>query len=117
VALQNKTMSQAAQHEFVRRVYSARLESVSNIQRIDFSLPHALRHADTGTDAYSIFNRVQEKLIRGGIQYVYTRHTKNDQGEVIDSRLVSSTTRKIASVTAQVKLNQLVYDTAMELAA
>lgn len=117
VALQNKTMSQAAQNEFVKRIYTARLESVNNIQKIDFSLPHALRAADTGNDAYSIFNRVQEKLIRGGIQYAYERQTKNEQGEVIDTRLVHSTTRKIASVTAQVKLNQLVYDTAMELAA
>ena len=117
VQLQNKTMSVAAQNEFVKRVYSARLESVNNIEKIDFSLPQILRHADAGTDAYSIFNRVQEKIVRGGIHYVYTRHTKNENGDIIDSRLVNGTTRKIASVTAQVKLNQLVYDAALELAA
>jgi hypothetical protein len=117
VSLQNKTMTVAAQHEFVKRIYKARLENVNNIESIDFSLPHALRNADTGMDAYTIFNLVQEKLVRGGISYVYTKHTKNDQGNIIDSRLVSSTTRKIASVTSQVKLNQLVYDTALELVA
>lgn len=115
--LQNKTMSEAAQKEFVKRIYSARLENVNNITRIDFSIPTAMRFDDTGTDAYTIFNRVQEKLIKGGIKYEYFRNTKDDEGNIIDSRLVNGTTRTISSVTAQVKLNQLVYDTALELAA
>ena len=116
-ALQGKTMSQAATTEFVERVYRARLANVDNVTKIDLSLPHALRVQDNGLDAYTAFNRVQETLMRGGIKYQYIKHTKDDDGKIIDSRLIDTVTRRIASVTSQVKLNQLAYDTALEVAA
>lgn len=117
IELQSKQFTPAAAMEFIERVYRARLASVNNVTKIDLRVPNALRGADIGTDAFSVFNRVQEVLMRGGINYEYQRNTLNDDGKIIDTRLVSTTTRKISSVTQQIKLNQLVYDTALELAA
>lgn len=108
--LQGRVLSEAAQAELVRVLYNARLANIRNIQNIDYSL-RVRRPEDNAPDAYTVFNRVQEVLVRGGIRYTYERPT--EQG----GQLVATTTRGLSSVNSQVKLNQLAFDTVLNLAA
>lgn len=116
-ALSNKTFSAAAKEEFVKRVFDARLSNVGDITKVRYEMPTLQRFQDKGEDAYTIFNRLQETLMRGGIQYEYTKPIKDDNGNVLGTKHVATHTRKLSSVASQVKLNQLAYDTALELAA
>jgi hypothetical protein len=116
-ALQGKTLSEAATIELIKGVYNARLANVRGVTHIDYTVPRALRFEDKETDAYTIFNRIQEKLMRGGIRYEYVKEVKDVNGVVTNSYPVVTKTRRIASVSSQVKLNQLAYDTAIKLAA
>ena len=114
--LQNKTLTESATQEFTRRLFDARLVNVnSEILNVNYKLPIA-RYQDNSSDAFTIFNRGQEVMMRGGIHYTY-RHGAADQYGNISSKIVNATTRKVTSINSQVKLNQLAYDTIVELAA
>lgn len=64
-----------------------------------------LRHADRKNDLYTVYNVLQEKLIRGGIPYVNNKQTR------------LSRCRKINSIDVNVKLNQKSWNFAEQLAA
>jgi hypothetical protein len=115
--LQGKQLSAAATKELIKIVYDERLKGVSNLTQVNYDLIRSRRIEDNASDAYTIFNRVQEALMRGGIQYQYLKQFKDDNGAVIGSKLITTHTGKISAVTSQVKLNQLAYDTALNLAA
>lgn len=68
---------------------------------IDAKLEAALRPRrfdDQAKDAYTVFNRLQEKLIRGGLSYCQERET--------DKQLVWKNTRAVSSVSQSTKLNR-----------
>ena len=108
--LSERTMTQAAVDKLVRTCYDARLDGIRDVVSVDYTLP-ALRREDQGNDAWTVFNRVQEKLLRGGVEYV--KNLRNAEGKVVGQKQM--TTRKAGAVPAQVKYNQLAYDTVMEL--
>lgn len=112
VAMQRKQLSQSAVQKMVKTVYDARLEGIKNLKEVDYTLP-LLRPADDHLDAFTVFNRVQEVVMRGGIQYRYTR--EEPMGDRAVQQVVPGKTRPLNSVASQLKLNQLAYDTAMEL--
>ena len=114
--LQSLKFSNAAENEFIQSVYNARLSNVGKLLAVDYNLPGLLRQEDNGQDAYTIFNRVQEVLIKGGIQYSAERNRLDSQGRVIEKYVVDTRTRRLSSVPQQVKLNQFVYDKALALA-
>lgn len=116
-ALQGKRFTDSAVRELILALYDARLKNVSRVVEIDYSMPNARRLEDTGHDAYTVFNRIQEVMVRGGIKYTYEKEVKNEAGEVVDTVLTQATTRRVASISSQVKLNQLTYDLAIKLAA
>lgn len=116
-SLQGKTLSDSASAELVKTLYNARLAGIQRVKSIVYDTPSALRIQDNANDAFTVYNRVQEVLMRGGIQYEYEKSILDANGQEIGTKLVSTRTRRIASVTSQVKLNQLAYDTAIELAA
>lgn len=111
--LQGKQLSVGAQRVLVETLYNARLQNVQNVIDIDYSLPAVRRLADGDTDAFTVYNRIQEVLMRGGIKY--TREALGNNGGF--THLVPCVTRKVSSVNSQVKLNQLAYDTVLKLAA
>jgi hypothetical protein len=116
--LQALKFSEAGQADFVRTLIDARLASVKNVQQVAYTdALRARRFADKGQDAYTIFNRVQEAVIRGGVRYTYLQDIKDASGAVIRQQLQSSTTRAISSVPTQLRLNRLAYDKALEIAA
>jgi hypothetical protein len=116
--LQGIQLSQDAVNELVKTTYDARLANVRNVKSVEYRVPRLLRMADNATDAYTVFNRIQEVLMRGGIQYSYDKPILDaTTGEVLGTQHITTKTRRVASVASQLKLNQLVYDTTVKLAA
>lgn len=105
--LQSIQMSQAQRMEYARRLVDMRLENVKNVVRVDYSCTeNALRAEDTAQDAYTVMNRVQEYMIRGGVPYIYENKILNEKGDVIERRNVSTITRKLSSIPSQLRLSQ-----------
>lgn len=95
----SKVLSEAATIELARRSAQLRLANTKNIQDINLHAMFNLqRYQDRGIDAYTLFNVVQEKVIRGGIIYKQL----NEETNFIEKK----TTRAISSVSQSVKLNQ-----------
>jgi hypothetical protein len=115
--LQSKVMSQDAAREFTNEAYLARLGSIPGFLKREYLSPTAVRSEDFGDDAFTVFNRVQERIMRGGIPYLKERRVLNSNGEQIGSTIIQGTTRKLSSVGQTLKLNRLVYDLAVKYAA
>lgn len=116
--LNNKTFSDAALKEFLNTCVDARLQNVNKIVQVDYnSANRILRAEDVGTDAFTVMNRIQESILRGGIEYSYERNVKAESGVIVGTKLVHTKTRRLSGVTGQLRLNRLVYDKALELAA
>jgi len=64
------------------------------------------RHADTGSDLWSTFNVIQEKLIRGGVK---TRKI-NDKG-----RVARNTKRAVNNIEKNIKLNKALWEMATQM--
>ena len=84
--------------ELARRAAELRLKHTQNIYSIDHeSMLNPVRYSDQSSDAYSVFNVIQEKIIRGGIQFIQ----KNEFDHFERKK-----TRAINSVSQSVKLNR-----------
>lgn len=101
--------------EYVKHMYNARLSGVGKVLSVNYNL-RCLRIEDKASDGFTVFNRVQETLIRGGIDYVYARDVKDANGNVIATQTVNATTRRLASIQSQIRLNRIAYDKAATLA-
>jgi hypothetical protein len=75
------------------------------------------RNEDTGTDLWTSFNRVQERVIRGGMDVTLRRNRHNEAGELTD---IFESTRKATAIRGaikQVRLNQELFQIAESFAA
>lgn len=116
--LQSKQLSLPALTELTKTMVDMRLRNVRKIVAVDYaSATHAIRDEDMHDDAFTAVNRLQEKIIRGGIAYAYERNVKDDNGNVIGSRLTHTTTRRLSSIAGQISLNRALFDKAMEVAS
>lgn len=83
--------------DFAREVASLRLGQGENIVKIEFSdLLKVRRQADTGSDAFTIYNIVQENVMRYGIRYL--SQSMDNQGRPV---LRNMTARPVASIRGQ----------------
>lgn len=115
--LQNAQFNAASRQEFVTKLVDARLSHVKPLS-VDYdSALKAARAQDFNDDAFTVFNRVQEKLVRGGIHYTYEKKVLDEEGNVLSSKVANGTTRKLTSIPQSVKLNRMAYDLAIQLAA
>jgi hypothetical protein len=110
-ALRRKQLSEAAIGKLIQTVYDARLHHVKTLERVDYTLP-LLRREDNTRDAFTVFNRIQEVAIRGGIRYTYNRQVRNSKMLALSH----GTSRRVNSIDESLKLNQLAYATALDLA-
>lgn len=85
--------------EFINKAVKLRYPS-GNSQ--DVQIP-ALRPEDTGSDVFTVYNRIQESLIRGG-------------NTVRNSRNQRRSARALRSINAVTKINEQLFDMAYELA-
>jgi len=67
------------------------------------------RYGDGGRDAYSVFNRLQESVLRGGVQ-VYSKTEKNPVWKKRNARAITN-------ITENVKLNSKLFNLAEMVAA
>lgn len=85
---------------------------------VDYGSALQVRRAqDDKEDAFTVFNRIQESIIRGGIHYKAVRRNLDDAGNVVSEEIRNATTRKLNSIPQAVRLNTLAYDLAVKLAA
>lgn len=120
--LSGKSFSSIALQEFVKSCVDFRLQNVNKIVDVDYnSALRVFRESDSGIDAFTMMNRVQESLIRGGrvqgVRYIYEKAVKDADGKVVGHKNVSTTTRGLRSVSGQLNVNRLIYDKALELAS
>jgi hypothetical protein len=64
-----------------------------------------LRQGDTSSDVYTVFNVLQEKVIRGGFEYT---KTENDSSKILSFRALKS-------ITDQERVNKQLFDYAMAM--
>lgn len=114
--LQNVELSQGQVNELIQSCFKERLKNVKNIVKVDFQAD-ALRSQDEKSDAYTVFNRVQEKIMRGGITYLQNVYRKDENGNVTAIDTVQRRTRQTNSVNQTLKLNQFVFDQTLKLVA
>lgn len=74
----------------------------------EWDLIRARRYDDSGTDAWTIFNRIQENLIRGGVM-IQSVTERNPYG-------TARTARPIGSVSENIRVNRELWDMTLELA-
>lgn len=79
---------------------------VSDKERLITQALRPKRQADKGSDLWSTFNVVQEKVLRGGI----TMMKQNEKG-----RYTRSTTREVKSIDRGVKLNKALWEMAEKM--
>lgn len=106
--LQSIQLNKNQRADFARRMINERLKNVSNILNVDYEVTErALRTEDKYQDAYTVFNRAQEYMIRGGIPYTYRRDMKDKvTGAVVATSIIHTHTRKVASIATQLRLSE-----------
>lgn len=116
--LQSIQLNESQRLEFAKIMINMRLETVKTVKSIDYSVvDRFLRGEDRSQDAYTVLNRVQEYVIRGGVPYSYERQVKDLNGTVIETRLVHTKTRRIASIPSQLKLNKALFHNITKIGA
>jgi hypothetical protein len=71
------------------------------------------RYADNGNDLWSVYNRVQENVIKGGLRY--NKVVRDENGDY--QRTVRNRTRGVNSVSEDNKLNKALWSLAEKMAA
>ena len=75
------------------------------------------REEDQGSDAWTVFNVIQEKLIRGGIKYQICRQVKDKDGKTLETIPLDKTTKEAKSIHNVVALNQMAWDKTLAMIA
>ena len=102
--------------QLVNTVIPMRFANVKGFIGADISsVDKIVRTADDKNDAYTVLNRIQEKLVRGGINYGYMRNVKNETGEIVGQELAHTTTRQVGAISTQIKLNEKLFSETLKL--
>ncbi len=98
--------------EFERAAAAFALRNIKGAEARDArTVSRVRRMADVNTDAFTVTNRIQETLIRGGLHYTKPELVGNPD---LNLR-IQGTTRPVNSITEVVKRNQFVWDYAEKL--
>jgi len=76
-------------------------------------LLQARRSADQGSDLWTVFNRAQESILRGGVEVTLRKPVEADQPEAFSTRRATA----IRGAVKQMRLNQELFAIASEFAA
>lgn len=77
------------------------------------SMLRVRRTGDADSNLWSVYNRIQESMIRGGIRY--TKPTFDDHGGILNVK--GSVTRAVRSIDRQVSLNRNLWNLTQDVAA
>jgi hypothetical protein len=114
-ALQSVNFTPEMIAELTKRLVDARLENVNKVVQVSYRLP-AQRMEDVNLDGFTVLNRIQEYLVRGGISYTHTLDRKDEKGNIVNTSIVSTNTRRLSSLQGQIRLNRTAWDAAMQVA-
>lgn len=103
--------------DFAEQAHELRFEEGSQAGRAitPRNLLDIRRDEDARLDLYTVFNVVQENVIRGGQAYRQERVYRNDQGDVIRRTQVDARVRPINSIDDDVALNRNLWDLAARM--
>lgn len=116
-AMQSRQLSNSEAYDYVMAMAEYRLKDVDLAGINTESVAQIHRQADTATDLYTFFNRVQENVIKGGIQYAKNVEILDADGKVIGKEKKACKTKKITSISKSMDLNKTLWNGAMDLVA
>jgi len=97
-------------NKFIQSVTGRILGKKDNLISVDFQSYNPRRKDDVGNNAFTLFNRIQEVTIKGGLKYVTRSVDKT--GNVY---FRNNTTREVKSIDRLLDLNKFCWDKANEL--
>lgn len=110
--LQDTKLDQDVIQSFSKEIIDYRFRNVNNILSINYDIINRpMRKEDKEQDAFTVLNRIQEYVIRGGIDFTYEK-------EVDGIRIIKNgTTRKLNSISSQIEMNQVLTNGILKLVA
>jgi hypothetical protein len=90
--------------DFAMKAIGIRFEK-GNAEVLPQELLIPMREQDKGSDLWSVFNVVQEKLVRGGFKYTLR-----------EGRRANRTARRISNFTQDIRINEQLFDLAKSYA-
>lgn len=111
---QSVKLTEAARKEFASRAIALRWDADQTATRLvmPYRLLEPVRYNDRGTDLWTTFNVVQERLCRGGLRYAGS--VPAAAGSIFPTHFVRNTTRPVVSLTEGQKLNKALWALAEE---
>ena len=101
--------------KLIKNAVDYRLQNVSNLLSVDLSTVDKLRRdKDQGQDLYTVFNRIQESILRGGVEYKRESITFDDNGNKKHS-IQDRTSRGIKGIKESIDTNKFLWNSALEL--
>ncbi len=104
-------LSPAEQNVLAESALALRFEDVAPITADKLLITH--RTADASSDLWSVFNRVQENAVRGGLRYIAPAST-DGEGNYIASR--RNRTREVKGIDQNTRLNRELWALAQKMA-
>lgn len=111
-------LSNSEKYRLAMKIYSERLKDVINLKEINLdSSLQTERLEDNKRDLWTVLNVIQEKCLRGGIEYSFLKETLDDDKNVVDIQTKQRVTKGIFQPKKIVELNQMLFDEAIKLVA
>ncbi len=114
--MQRTILTHEKQMELAERALILRFPEVEKRHVKAESLLLVRRTADNGGDLWSVFNRIQENTVRGGIRYAHAV-AANPNGETYAERrgyIERGTTRTVKGIDSELQLNRGLWSLANE---
>lgn len=113
ISMHNTVLSNDQVFELTRIMSQRALSDIKNLESIDYNRSfRPIRSEDNNNTLWAVFNRVQEKIIRGGIKY--KTYKVDDNNKLF---FKNNTSRAIRSINKDIELNSVLFDYAMKLVA
>lgn len=113
--MKSKNLNVGQINELAREFIAMRLPDLRNVSIDLEKLLTPVREVDAGTDLFTVFNLLQEKVIRGGIKYEHDVEILDKNTGLSEVKTVKRTTKRIKAIDASIKLNEGMFDAALEL--
>lgn len=103
--------------DFAEQAHALRFEPDTPVARAvtPRNLLDIRRDEDARLDLYTVFNVVQENMIRGGLAYRQERTIRNAEGVIIRRDLRDATTRPVQAIDDDVRINRNLWDIAAQM--
>jgi hypothetical protein len=114
--MQNTILEPAKQLDFAERALALRYPEVTSRPITASALLSVRRYADQGADLWSVFNRIQENSVKGGLGYrrLVSGNAEAKTWRKRHQHIERGTTREVTGLDASLELNRQLWTLAME---